>query len=97
MAVRLTVDFQRARQRIEKLGDYPPTTRQRALATYVGLFDLADENGVIAVPSTQIASEFAISRMSWTQFREVLEGAGLLKVERSRGGALRRMQLLPPD
>ena len=96
LAIRLTVDFQRARRQIDELRGYPAATRARALATYVGLFDMADEHGVLAVPTTQIAAELEIGRPAWAQYRGVLEAAGLLKVDRPRGGALRRMQLVAP-
>ena len=96
LAIRKTVDFQQARHQIEELRAYPAATRARALATYVGLFDLADEHGVLAVSSTEIANAFEITRVSWTQYREVLEAAGLLQVDRPHGGALRRMRLVAP-
>ena len=93
---RITIDFRRARHQIEKLRGFPGATRARALATYVGLFDLADEDGQVAISADDIAVFFEITRVSWMQYRRVLEAAGLLTMDDARGGALRRMQLIAP-
>jgi hypothetical protein len=91
---RSKIDFIEARVLIEELSEFPPAVRARALAAFVGLCSVADSDGVIAVPSTQIAEEFEISRQSWLQYREVLERAGL--VTREPGpGRLARMRLVP--
>ena len=93
---RLSVDFQLARRRIEALDHYPTITRARALAAYVGAFDFADEQGIVEVPSEQIAAEFEIGRASWLHYRTVLEEAGLVEVDEGRGGIRRGFRLLPP-
>jgi hypothetical protein len=91
---RSRIDFVQARVRIEELSDVPSSVRARALAAFVGLCSFADDDGVVAVPSMQIAEEFEISRMSWLQYREVLERAGL--VTREPGpGRLARLRLVP--
>ena len=96
LAMRLGIDFQRARHQINELTEYAAATRARALAAYVALFDLADGRGVLAVPTTELAVELEIGRPAWTLYRDVLELAGLLKVDAPRGGALRQMQLIAP-
>lgn len=92
---RSQIDFVEARNRIEELRDVPSSVRARALAALVGLCAFADEDGVIAVPSVQIAAEFEISRVSWLQYRDVLERAGLVAPEPGPG-RLNRLRLLSP-
>ena len=89
------VDFQLARRRIEMLS-YPPITRARALAAFVGVFEFADGEGVVSASSEEIASAFEISRQSWLQYRALLVEAGLVAVDDRRGGARRGIRLLPP-
>jgi hypothetical protein len=96
MALRMEIDFQAARRQIERLDAVPASTRSRALAAYVGAFDLADENGVVDVSSQHIANEFAISRMSWLSYRSVLEAAGLIEVHRAGRGARQSFRLHAP-
>jgi hypothetical protein len=91
---RSKIDFVQARLVIEELSDVPSGVRARALAAFVGLCGYADDDGVVAVPSVQIAEEFEISRVSWLQYRDVLEKAGL--VTREPGpGRLARLRLVP--
>lgn len=92
---RSQIDFVEARNRIEELRDVPSSVRARALAALVGLCAFANEDGVIAVPSVQIAAEFEISRVSWLQYRDVLERAGLVAPEPGPG-RLNRLRLLSP-
>ena len=93
---RLQVNFQEARRRIETLEEFSSTVRARALAAYVGVFDFADVNGCVEASSDEIASSFRISRVSWLQYRGVLEKAGLLEVQARHGGVRRGFRLVPP-
>jgi hypothetical protein len=77
-AYRLNVNFQIARHRIEALTHYSKMIRARALAAYVGVFDFADEDGLVEASSEEIAAEFEIGRSSWLHYRALLEEAGLL-------------------
>jgi len=90
------IDFQRARELINRMSDLPPSVRARTLAAYVGLFDLADEHGVVDVASEHVAEELELSRVSWLHYRQVLETVGLLRVAPLRGGSRRRLVLRPP-
>ena len=94
-SIRSPIDFFRARQQIEQLCEFPGATRARALATYVGLFDLADAHGHVAVPADDVALYFDITRVSWMQCRKVLEAAGLLAVDGDRWRF--RSQSVPPQ
>jgi hypothetical protein len=96
LARAMGVDFQRAREVINRMGEHPPSVRARTLAAYVGLFELADEHGVVNVASERIAEELELSRVSWLHYREVLEAAGLLRVAPLHGGSRRRMELRAP-
>lgn len=96
-AAALGVDFQLARRRIEALTQYPPITRARALAAFVGAFEFADGRGVVSAASEEIAASFEISRHSWLQYRAVLVEAGLVEVDDRRGGTRRELRLLPPS
>src|SRR3954452_3220283 len=93
---RLQVNFQEARRRIETLEEFSNSVRARALAAYVGVFDFADANGCVDASSDEIASSFRISRVSWLQYRGLLEKAGLLEVQARRGGVRRGFRLVPP-
>lgn len=95
-ARRLGVNFQAARHRIEALTEHPKVARARALAAYVGIFDFADEHGMVDASSEQIAGEFEIGRASWLLYRTILEEAGLIEVDDLRGGRRRGFRLLPP-
>ncbi len=95
-ARRLGVNFQAARHQIEALTHHPKVARARALAAYVGIFDFADEHGMVDASSEQIAAEFEIGRASWLLYRTILEEAGLLEVDDLRGGTRRGFRLLPP-
>ena len=92
----MEVDFQRAREVINRMSELPPSVRARTLAAYVGLFELADEHGVVDAASEHIAEELELSRVSWLHYRQVLEAAGLLRVAPLHGGMRRRMELRPP-
>ena len=93
---RLQVNFREARRRIETLDEFSSTVRARALAAYVGVFDFADVDGCVDASSDEIASSFRISRVSWLQYRSVLEKAGLLEVQARHGGVRRGFRLVPP-
>ena len=95
-ARRLGVNFQAARHRIEALGGHSKVTRARALAAFVGVFDFADDQGVVDASSEVIAAEFEIGRSSWLLYRTILEEAGLLEVDDLHGGTRRGFRLLPP-
>jgi hypothetical protein len=96
VSLRLRVNFQEARRRIEKLEEFPTSVRARALAAYVGIFDLADANGCVTASSDEIATTFRVSRVSWLQYRGLLERAGLLEVDARHGGVRRSFRLVPP-
>jgi hypothetical protein len=89
-ARRLNVNFQVARHRIEALTHHPKMIRARALAAYVGVFDFADEHGVVEASSEEIAAEFEIGRPSWLHYRALLEEAGLIEVDALKRGPGRR-------
>jgi hypothetical protein len=93
---RLQVNFQEARRRIESLEEFPNSVRARALAAYVGVFDFADASGCVEASSDEIARSFRISRVSWLQYRGLLENAGLLEVQPLHGGVRRGFRLVPP-
>jgi hypothetical protein len=82
----MIVDFRAARRQIECQSQYPASTRRSAFAAYVSLFDLADDDGRVEVPSAQIAAALDTTRMTWLSFRDVLESSGLLSVGEFRGG-----------
>ncbi len=90
------VDFRAARRQIEALVDEPVSTRQRALAAYVALFDYVDADGVTTTPGEVIAADLEISKVSWLRYRAVLERAGLLSVGQSRAGFATAIQLRLP-
>ena len=92
----VNVDFRAARRQIERHTEFPASTRRQALAAYVGLFDLADEDGRLEVHSALLAASLATSRTSWLSFREVLAVAGLLSVGPRRRGQPIVLHLLPP-
>lgn len=94
--LRLRVDFIVARRRIEEETQFTRVTRARALAAYIGLFDLADDAGSIEASSEEIAREFEISRMSWLSYRTVLESAGLLELDPAVGAKRRTFRLRAP-
>lgn len=94
--LRLQIDFQQARRQIERLEQYQPPVRARALATYVGLFDLAADDGSLNAASRRIAEDLQITRVSFLQYRKVLEDAGLVTVTASRGRHTKQLQLLGP-
>jgi len=96
-ARRLNVNFQVARHRIEALTHYPKMIRARALAAYVGVFDFADEHGVVEASSEEIAAEFEIGRPSWLHYRALLEEAGLLEVDALKSGRRRGFRLLATE
>lgn len=100
-ALRRRVDYQAARRQIEAVTEAPASVRSRALGTYVGLFELADDDGVVEVTSQVIADRLSITRVSFNQYRQVLAAAGLLEVRilrvGARVGARRRLRLLAPS
>jgi hypothetical protein len=91
-----SVDFRAARRQIEALVDEPVSTRQRALAAYVALFDYVDADGVTTTSGEVIAAELEISKVSWLRYRDVLVRAGLLLVGQSRAGVATSMQVCSP-
>jgi hypothetical protein len=93
---RLGVNFQLARHRIEAFHEYAPSVRARALAAYVGVFDFADDDGWVDASSDELAKAFGISRVSWLQYRALLEKARLVEVDARHGGVRRRLRLSPP-
>jgi hypothetical protein len=92
----LDVDFPAARRQIAALEHHSPTARAHALAAFVGLFDFADEQGMVESSAEDVADELGISRKGWLHYRAILEEAGLLEVGARRGGARRGFRLLPP-
>ena len=81
----MIVDFRAARRQIEQQSQFPGSTRRSAFAAYVGLFDVADHDGRVEVPSEQLACALDTTRTSWLSFRRVLVAAGLLSVGPFRG------------
>jgi hypothetical protein len=92
-----SVDFRAARRQIEALVDEPVSTRQRALAAYVALFDYVDADGMTTTPGDVIAADLEISKVSWLRYRDVLVRAGLLRVGQSRAGFATSMQVRRPS
>jgi hypothetical protein len=90
------VDFVLARRQIEDQTQFTRVTRARALAAYVGLFELADDDGSVEASSEEIAEEFEISRVSWLAYRVVLESAGLLEMDPQVGANRRTFRLRAP-
>jgi hypothetical protein len=91
------VDFRLARRCIERLDQHPPSTRSRAFAAFVGLWDFADEDGVIAAPAEQIIADFQITRGSWNHYRAILIEAGLIELAPQHGPRPRAITLLAPS
>jgi hypothetical protein len=70
--------------------------RRAAFATYVGLFDLAQDGGRLELASEEILAALGVARVTWGHHRDVLERAGLLEVGPRRGSHPTVMRLLPP-
>ena len=73
------VDFVEARRRVEVCRDHPATVRARAFATYVGLFDFVDDDGVVRRSLDDLTGHFEMNRNSWGRYCDVLIEAGLLE------------------
>ena len=73
------VDFVEARRRVEVCRDHPATVRARAFATYVGLFDFVDDDGVVRRNLEELTEQFDMNRNSWGRYCGVLVEAGLLE------------------
>ena len=89
-----SIDFVAARRQVEALTEVPATVRARAFSIYVGLSELADDEGSVQTLAADLMSEFEINRGSWTTYRRVLEAASLISIERD--GRARPVRLLPP-
>jgi hypothetical protein len=75
-------DFVAAWRRVEQL-DKPPSTRGRAFALWVGLFDVADEHGYVRLTTKALLERFEIARNSLFDYRSLLEAAALVELHRS--------------
>ena len=75
-------DFVAAWRRVDGL-DSPPATRGRAFALWVGLFDVADDNGSVRLTTNHLLARFEIARNSLFDYRSLLEDAGVLVHERN--------------
>ena len=53
--------------------------RARAFATYVGLFDFVDDDGVVRRNLEELTEHFEMNRNSWSRYCDVLVEAGLLE------------------
>lgn len=93
-----SVDFVAARRQIEALTEVPATVRSRAFSIYVGLFELADDEGAVQTLAADFMPKFEINRGSWTTYRRVLEAASLIRIERTEDdGRARLVRLLAPS
>lgn len=92
-----SIDFVAARRQVEALTEVPATVRARAFSIYVGLFELADDDGAVQTLASDFMSTFEINRGSWTTYRRVLEAASLISIERTdEDGRARPVRLLAP-
>ncbi len=91
-------DFYRAWQMVNAAEEYSPPVRARAFSVWVALFGCVTSDGTVTRNSSEVAAEFEVSRMSWMQYRELLEGVGLIEQERVAHGAQRPtvVRVLPP-
>lgn len=78
--------------------EYSPPIRARAFSVWVALFGCVTADGTVTRNLTEVAEEFEVSRMSWKQYRELLERVGLIEQERVAYGAQRPtvVRVLPP-
>jgi len=76
-------DFFAAWATVESADGYPATTRARAFALWVGLFQVLDEDGVVTATAEEIAVLFSVSRAAWLQYRKLLSEVGLIEQHRS--------------
>ena len=84
-----------ARRAVDRLADeYPPTVLARAFWIYVGLFDLAADDGAVGVLAAEFGPMFAMTKTSWLRYRTVLQRAGLIEV--GRVGTGKPLRLLVP-
>jgi hypothetical protein len=93
------VDFREARHLVERLVDVRAEMRHRAFSIWVGLFDLAEivaGQYVIERSTHLVADELGVSRQSWLEYRDILVGAGLLRLGPTRGPRPQVLTLTPP-
>ena len=90
-----SIDFVAARRQVESLTEVPATVRARAFSIYVGLSELADDEGSVQTLAADLMSEFEINRGSWTTYRRVLEAASLISIGRTDGDGRARPVRLP--
>lgn len=76
-------DFFAAWATVESADGYPATTRARAFALWVGLFQILDEDRVVTATAEEIAVMFSVSRAGWLQYRKLLSEVGLIEQHRS--------------
>ena len=91
-------DFYRAWQSVNAAEDYSPSVRARAFSVWVALFGCVTPDGTVTRNSTEVAEEFSVSRMSWKQYRALLEEVGLIEQARIAHGTQRPtvVRVLPP-
>jgi len=91
-------DFYRAWQLVDAAKDFSPSVRARAFSVWVALFGCVTSDGTVTLNSTEVADEFSVSRMSWKQYRSLLEEVGLIEQARVTHGTLRPtvVRVLPP-
>lgn len=82
-------DFYRAWQMVNAAHEYSPTVRARAFSVWVALFGCVTSDGTVTRNSTEVAEEFSVSRMSWKQYRALLEEVGLIEQARVARGTQR--------
>jgi hypothetical protein len=92
------VDFYQSWQMVDSATSYSATARARAFAIWVALFGFVTPDGTVTLNSAEIAEEFSVSRVSWKQYRELLEQVGLIEQGRVASGPQRPtvVRLLPP-
>ena len=78
--------------------EYSPSVRARAFSVWVALFGCVTSDGTVTRNSTEVAEEFSVSRMSWKQYRGLLEEVGLIEQARVSHGTQRPtiVRVLPP-
>lgn len=91
-------DFYRAWQMVNAAEEYSPSVRARAFSVWVALFGCVTTDGTVTRNSTEVAEEFSVSRMSWKQYRALLEEVGLIEQSRVAHGTQRPtvVRVLPP-
>ena len=91
-------DFYRAWQLVDAAEKFSPSVRARAFSAWVALFGCVTSDGTVTLNSTEVADEFSVSRMSWKQYRSLLEEVGLIEQSRVTHGTQRPtvVRVLPP-